>query len=120
MSIPDCVTNPLWPIAAREEMKNYASRGNRFRRLDLNQPAANAGGVQWHEIATNKPPEKSLLMLSGPSHSNIHPKFLALGYHEEKFRPRFDGKIRWLDQHGDPFSDLGYEPEHWAFPMELP
>lgn len=77
-------------------------------------------GGSWSDLASRPAPEKTLLMLTGPSGYVIHTRFLALGYYDEEFRPSHGGPIRWLDVTGEALLDHGWVPTHWAYPIKLP
>lgn len=74
----------------------------------------------WNAIKYTKPPQKTLLMVTGSSGYVTHPQFLALAYYDEEFRPSKPGQIRWLDVTSEALSDRGWYPTHWALPIRLP
>jgi hypothetical protein len=76
--------------------------------------------LDWKEIEKCKPPENTLLTLTGPSGYIRYKKFLCLGYYDEDFRPSHGGRIRWQSVTNDSISDNGWYPTHWAYPIELP
>ncbi|MER9911679.1 hypothetical protein NKJ71_13700 [Mesorhizobium sp. M0050] len=76
--------------------------------------------VEWKKIEDATPPEKKLLMVTGPSGYSTHGKFLSLAYIDEEFRPSRGGPLRWQTVTSDSLSDDGFYPTHWALPIELP
>jgi hypothetical protein len=83
-------------------------------------PAATVQPVVWHPINEEKPPENKLLMVTGPSGSGKHQKFLTLAYYDNRYRPTLYGNIRWVGVTYSEISDQGWYPTHWAYPLELP
>jgi len=77
-------------------------------------------GVEWHSVEERLPPQKTLLMVTGPSGYRTHKKFLQLAYVDEDFRPSHGGPLRWIDHANDALTDGGLVPTHWAMPTELP
>jgi hypothetical protein len=76
--------------------------------------------IQWKEIEKCKPPEDTLLMVTGPSGYITHKKFLCIAYYDETYRPSFNDRIRWQSVSNDSLSDCGWHPTHWSYLMELP
>lgn len=77
-------------------------------------------GIQWFAVEYKLPPEKELVMLTGPNAYVTHTKFLTLGYYDEEYRPSRGGPIRWINTQYDALSDQGWVPTHWAKCIELP
>jgi len=81
---------------------------------------APAPHVVWFQVDHVKPPQKMLLMTSGPSGYNApRDQFLALAYVDEDFRPSLGGALRWQTVTDDDLSDNGWVPTHWAYPVNL-
>jgi hypothetical protein len=76
--------------------------------------------VNWHRIEDMAPPERELVMVTGPSGYVTHKQFLELAYYDEEYRPSRGGPIRWLSVQNDALSDFSYFPTHWARPIALP
>lgn len=74
----------------------------------------------WWKIDEFKPPEKKLVMVTGPSGYVTHTKFMTLAYYDEEYRPSRGGPIRWLSVTNDALSDCSWYPTHWALPIDLP
>lgn len=75
--------------------------------------------VQWHDVETDAPPEKKLLMVTGDSGYVNNKDFLCLAYYDEQYRPRLGGEIRWQSVTNDSLSDCGWYPKRWAHPINL-
>jgi hypothetical protein len=76
--------------------------------------------AEWFPVAV-RPPEKKLVMVTGPSGYANHKTFLALAYYDNKYRPPLaDGEIRWLDVCNAALMDQSWIPTHWAHPIVLP
>jgi len=76
--------------------------------------------ITWTPLAVELPPQRSVVLLAGPSGTRRFSFFVALGYYDESFRPSHGGPARWLDITNQPLSDSGWTPTHWAPPPEPP
>lgn len=77
--------------------------------------------VTWYHVDEYKPPQKTLLMITGPSGYRTHQQFLTLAYVDDDYRPPIDGRSRWINVQNDAVTDQFPEgPTHWAMPMKLP
>ena len=83
--------------------------------------AVEIGTVQWHRVDDHKPPQNTLVMVTGDSGYRTHTRYLTLAYVDEEYRPSLDGRPRWINVQNDGLSDqFPSEPTHWAHMMELP
>lgn len=76
--------------------------------------------LEWKDVHKCKPPEDTLLMVTGDSGYITHKKFLCLAYYDEEFRPSRDNNIRWLNVCNDELTDNCWRPTHWSYPVALP
>lgn len=76
--------------------------------------------VNWHRIEDFVPPQRKLVMVTGPSGYVTHTKFLALAYVDEQYRTSHGGRLRWQTVTNDDLSDCGFYPTHWALIINLP
>ena len=76
--------------------------------------------INWHKIDNLPPPERDLVMVTGPSGYSKHNRFLALAYFDEEYRPSRGGPLRWQTVTNDDLSDCGFVPTHWAWPANWP
>jgi hypothetical protein len=76
--------------------------------------------VNWHAIADKAPPQKELLMVTGPSGYSTHTRFLGLAYIDEDYRPSRGGALRWQSVTNDSLTDGGFYPTHWARQINWP
>jgi len=87
-------------------------------KIDLESTGAPA--IKWFKVEDFEPPQKTLLMVTGPSGYSTYKKFLALAYVDEDYRPSKGGPLRWQSVTDDSLSDNSWYPTHWARPVELP
>ncbi|WP_287353586.1 hypothetical protein [Mesorhizobium sp.] len=76
--------------------------------------------TNWHKIEDYAPPQRELVMVTGPSGYVTHTKFLELAYVDEEYRPSRGGALRWQTVTNDALSDCGFYPTHWARIINLP
>lgn len=74
----------------------------------------------WHKISDMPPPQKELVVVTGPSGYVTHTRFLELAYVDEEFRPSRGGPLRWQTVTNDALSDGGFYPTHWARQLNWP
>lgn len=76
--------------------------------------------LNWHKISDFPPPQKELVLVTGPSGYTTHKRFCELAYVDEEFRPSRGGRLRWQTVTHDALSDSGFYPTHWARPLNWP
>lgn len=72
--------------------------------------------IEWLPVEHFKPPQKELLLVTGPSGYITHKKFVTLAYVDDEYRMPFpdDYPLRWQTVSNDSLSDSGHYPEFWA------
>jgi hypothetical protein len=74
--------------------------------------------ISWISLRDRLPPDRTFVLLTGPSGYISTPSFVVVGRRDEAFRPRRphvnEGGPRWLDEGGDALLDRGLAPTHWA------
>lgn len=68
----------------------------------------------WHKVEDLSPPQRELVVVTGPSGYVTHDRFLELAYVDDEYRPPIAGRLRWQTVTHDSLSEYGFYPTHWA------
>ena len=77
--------------------------------------------VTWFSCEERRPPERVVLMVTGPAMTRRVERYLTLAYIDEEYRPPLGKeRFRWISIYNDDITDGNSPPTHWAYPIELP